>query len=41
MQKVVTYLYSKDKNASNLKVFQDRTNQIKAFYFTIDYIKEV
>lgn len=41
MQRVVTYLYPQVVNASNLKVFQDRTNQIKAFYFTRDYIKEV
>lgn len=41
MQRVVTYLYPQDQNAANLKVFQDRTNQIKAFYFTRDYIKEV
>lgn len=41
MQRVVTYLYPEHENASNLKVFQDRTNQIKAFYFTRDYIKKV
>lgn len=41
MQRVVTYLYPQVNNASNLKVFQDRTNQIKAFYFTRDYINDV
>ncbi|MGO1470074.1 MAG: GIY-YIG nuclease family protein [Tissierella sp.] len=41
MQRVVTYLYPEHENASSLKVFQDRTNQIKAFYFTRDYIKKV
>lgn len=41
MQRVITYLYPEHENASNLKVFQDRTNQIKAFYFTRDYIKKV
>ena len=41
MQKVVTYLYPEHQNASSLKVFQDRTNQVKAFYFTRDYIKKV
>ncbi len=41
MPKVVNYLYPKHELASNLKVFQDKTNQIKAFYFTRDYIKEV
>lgn len=41
MQRVVTYLYPNYESASNLKIFQDRTNQIKAFYFTRDYIKEV
>ena len=40
-QRVVTYLYPEYENASSLKVFQDRTNQIKAFYFTRDYIKKV
>ena len=41
MQRVITYLYPEHLNASSLKVFQDRTNQIKAFYFTRDYIKKV
>lgn len=41
MERVVTYLYPEYENASSLKVFQDRTNQIKAFYFTRDYIKKV
>ena len=34
MQKSITYLYPDAKNAANLKMYQDRTNQIKAFYFT-------
>lgn len=33
MPRVVTYLYPRQESASNLKVFQDRTNQIKAFLF--------
>lgn len=41
MERVVTYLYPEHENAANLKVFQDRTNQIKAFYFTREYIKKV
>lgn len=41
MQRVVTYLYPEFENASSLKVFQDRTNQIRAFYFTRDYINKV
>lgn len=41
MEKVVTYLYPDTEKAANLKVFQDRTNQIKAFYFTRDNIREV
>lgn len=41
MERVVTYLYPEHENASNLKVFQDRTNQIKAFYFTREYINKV
>jgi hypothetical protein len=39
MQKVVTYLYPDTDKAANLKVFQDRTNQIKGFYFTRENIK--
>lgn len=41
MQKTVTYLYPIAEKASSLKMYQDRTNQIKAFYFTKDNIKEV
>lgn len=41
MEKVVTYLYPDVVKASSVKVFQDRTNQIKAFYFTRDNIKLV
>lgn len=41
MQKTITYLYPDVTKASSLKVFQDRTNQIRAFYFTRDYIKDV
>ena len=41
MQKVVTYLYPDISKASTLKVFQDRTTQIKAFYFTRENIKTV
>jgi len=41
MEKVVTYLYPNIEKAGTLKVFQDRTNQIKAFYFTRDNIREV
>ena len=41
MERVVTYLYPDSDNAAHLKVFQDRTNQIRAFYFTRDHIKAV
>lgn len=41
MQKTITYLYPDVKKASSLKVFQDRTSQIRAFYFTRENIKEV
>ncbi len=41
MQKTITYLYPDAKNAGNLKMYQDRTNQIKAFYFTRESYKQV
>lgn len=41
MQKTITYLYPDEMNASNLKMYQDRTNQIKAFYFTRESYKQV
>lgn len=41
MEKTITYFYPEDKKAAHLKVFQDRTNQIKAFYFTKEQIKEI
>ncbi len=41
MQKTITYLYPDEKNAANLKMYQDRTNQIKAFYFTRESYKQV
>ena len=41
MQKTITYFYPDDQKAAYLKVFQDRTNQIKAFYFTKEQIKEI
>ncbi len=40
-QRTITYLYPNAKNASNLKMYQDRTNLIKAFYFTRESYKEV
>lgn len=41
MQKTITYLYPDAANALNLKMYQDRTNQIKAFYFTRESYKKV
>ena len=41
MQETITYLYPDDKKASSFKIFQDRTNQIRAFYFTRENVKQV
>lgn len=41
MQKAITYLYPDAGNAANLKMYQDRTNQIKALYFTRESYKQV
>lgn len=41
MQRTITYLFPDESKASHFKVFQDRNNQIKAFYFTKENIKEV
>lgn len=41
MQKTITYLYPDISNAANLKMYQDRTNQIKAFYFTRESYKQI
>jgi hypothetical protein len=41
LQKTITYLYPDVKNAANLKMYQDRTNQIKAFYFTRESYKKI
>lgn len=41
MQKTVTYLYPNITKAANLKIFQDRTSQITAYYFTKESIKEI
>lgn len=41
MEKTITYFYPDEKKAAYLKVFQDRTNQIKAFYFTKEQIKQI
>lgn len=41
MSKVVTYLYPNEKEASNLKMLQDTTSQIKGFYFTKENIKSI
>lgn len=39
--KSVTYLYPLKEKAAFLKVYQERTSQITAFYFTKDYINVV
>lgn len=41
IEKTITYFYPNENKAAHLKVFQDRTNQIKAFYFTKEHIKEI
>lgn len=41
MQKTITYLYPDVDNASNLKMYQDITNKIKAFYFTRESYKKI
>ncbi|WDV46791.1 GIY-YIG nuclease family protein [Clostridiaceae bacterium M8S5] len=41
MKKTVTYLYPDEYKASNLKMFQDTTSQIRGYYFTKDNINEV
>ncbi|WP_028274714.1 GIY-YIG nuclease family protein [Atopococcus tabaci] len=41
IEKTITYFYPDTKKAAYLKVFQDRTNQIKGFYFTKEHIKEI
>lgn len=41
MQKSITYLYPEANNAANLKIYQDRTTQIKAFFFTRESYRKV
>lgn len=41
IEKTITYFYPDKNKAAHLKVFQDRTDQIKAFYFTKEHIKEI
>jgi len=41
MQRSITYLYPDENNAANLKMYQERTNQIKGFYFTRESYKNI
>lgn len=41
MGKTITYLYPNEREASNLKMFQDTTSQIRGYYFTKDHAKDV
>jgi hypothetical protein len=41
MQRSITYLYPDENNAANLKMYQERTNQIKGFYFTRESYKYI
>lgn len=41
MPRTITYYYPDENNPSAIKVFQDRSSQIRGFYFKRDYLKEV
>lgn len=41
MSRTVTYLYPKPEKATALKMFQDTTNQVRAFHFTREHIEDV
>ncbi len=41
MERTITFFYPDENKAASLKIFQERTNQIKGFYFTKDNIKIV
>lgn len=41
MARAITYLYPNETNPSAMKVFQDRSSQIRGFYFKRDYLREI
>lgn len=41
MPRTITYYYPDENNPSSVKVFQDRSSQIRGFFFKRDYLKEV
>lgn len=41
MARTITYYYPDETNPSSIKVFQDRSSQIRGFYFKRDYLTEV
>lgn len=41
MARTITYYYPDETNPSSVKVFQDRSSQIRGFYFKRDYLSEV
>ena len=41
MPRTITYYYPDENNPSAIKVFQDRSSQIRGFYFKRDYLKDV
>ena len=41
MERIITYFYPDAKRASSLKMFQDRSSQIKGFSFTKDNAKDI
>lgn len=41
MQRTITYLYPDADHAASLKIFQERTSQIRGFSFTRDHVKAV
>lgn len=41
MARTITYYYPDGDNPSAVKIFQDRSSQIRGFYFKRDYLKDV
>ena len=41
MARTITYSYIDENNPSAIKVFQDRSSQIRGFYFKRDYLKDM
>ena len=41
MARAITYYYPDESAPSSLKVFQDRSSQIRGFYFTRDRLEDI